>query len=89
MKDHLVLKATHRYDLPAVPIPELDEAAAAMFLGMPVRTLKTLRARKQGPAFYKVGVGPKARVRYKPEDLRAWNARRIRRVEPGKVKAAK
>ena len=76
-------RGSHRYDLaPIVPVAELDEAAAAAYLGMPVRTLKTLRARGQGPVFYKIGVGPKARVRYRPEDLRDWNRRRTRRIEP-------
>lgn len=81
-------RGTHRYDLaPIVPVAELTEAEAAEFLGMPVRTLKTLRARGQGPTFYKIGTGPKARVRYRIEDLRAWNRIRTRRVQSPVVAA--
>jgi hypothetical protein len=75
-------RGTHRYDLaPMVPVAELDEQTAADYLGIPVRTLKTLRVRKQGPAFYKIGTGPKARVRYRHEDLTAWHRGRALRVE--------
>jgi hypothetical protein len=80
-------RGSHRYDLaPIVPVAELTEAEAAAFLGMPVRTLKTLRARGQGPKFYKIGLGPKARVRYRPEHLREWNHRRTKLIDPATVK---
>jgi hypothetical protein len=75
-------RGTHRYDLaPMVPVAELNERDAAEYLGIPVRTLKTLRVRNQGPAFYKIGTGPKARVRYRHEDLTTWHRARVRRVE--------
>ena len=62
---------------------------AAEYLGVTARALQSLRYRQLGPAYYRIGSGPKARIAYRYEDLRAWHASRIRRVEPARLTANK
>jgi hypothetical protein len=51
----------------------LNEKQAAIELNMPVATLQKKRVSHVGtPPYRKMGPGPKARVRYDSDDLRAW-----------------
>jgi hypothetical protein len=76
-------KGSHRYEPPVlVPVADFDEHGASEYLHIPVRTLQTMRYRGKGPAYYKIGDGPKARVRYRREDCAAWDRARTRRIEP-------
>jgi hypothetical protein len=72
-----------RYDsLVQVPVEYLNERDVSDYLDISVRTLQTWRYRGQGPAYERVGNGPKARVRYSVGVLAAWKHRRVHRVVP-------
>ena len=55
----------------------LDEKRVAEVLGLPPGTLRRWRCVGEGPAYVKLGNGPKARVRYDARDIAAY-------VEQGK-----
>jgi DNA-binding transcriptional MerR regulator len=61
--------------------PLLDETPAAEQLGLPPRTLRTWRSRGKGPPFVRLG----KRVKYRPQDLRAFVEQRLER--PGSTGA--
>ena len=48
----------------------LTTAEAALYLGLPARTLQRYRIAGEGPAFHRFG----GRVRYRRSDLDAWAA---------------
>ncbi len=52
----------------------LKDAEAAAWLGIHPGTLRAWRCRGIGPAFIRLGRGPKARVRYNQRDLEAFAA---------------
>jgi predicted DNA-binding transcriptional regulator AlpA len=52
----------------------LSQREAAARLGLSPRTLERTRASGDGPAFCKIG----RRVLYRPEDIAAWLATRVR-----------
>jgi hypothetical protein len=60
----------------------LTEEEAARALGFTPRFLQNRRLRGDGPAFIRVS---SRAIRYRPEDLRAWTAERLRRStsDPG------
>lgn len=61
---------------------ELTTRQAAPFCGLRPETLDKYRPHR-GPAFIKYGDGPRARVRYRVADIRAWSARYMGvRVDP-------
>jgi hypothetical protein len=49
--------------------PLLDTKALSLVLGLPEQTLRQWRCAGVGPDFVKLGTGPKAAVRYTPEDV--------------------
>ena len=49
-----------------------DERRAAAHLSVSPRCLQSWRLRAEGPPFLKLGSGRRARVRYRPADVRAW-----------------
>ncbi|MGH7458793.1 MAG: helix-turn-helix transcriptional regulator [Longimicrobiaceae bacterium] len=53
----------------------LREVEAAHYLGFQPRTMQEWRLRGGGPKYVKVSARA---VRYRPEDLRAWAAERLR-----------
>jgi predicted DNA-binding transcriptional regulator AlpA len=61
------------------------EREAAKFLGLAAATLRSWRCRGIGPAYVKMGPGPKSPVRYNRADIDAWVAQ-CRHVPP--VRAA-
>lgn len=78
------VRGSHRFEpLVLAPAGDFDERDASEYLHIPVRTLQTMRYRGKGPVYYKIGDGPKARVRYRREDLAAWDRARTRRIIPG------
>lgn len=54
--------------------PLLDTEAVAMILGVPEQTLRQWRCAGLGPDFIKLGVGPKAAVRYTLKDVEDYIA---------------
>ena len=56
----------------------LSEIDVAQRLGLTVKAFQGWRARRVGPAFLKLGAGPRARVRYRLTDLLDWEARQGR-----------
>lgn len=50
----------------------LTTEEAADFLRMSPRSLETMRSDGTGPSYCKLGRGPKAKVIYRPSDLRKW-----------------
>ena len=62
--------------------PELlNEKQACKFLTLNIRTLQNWRGIGKGPAFIKLGTGPKAAVRYRQSELtRFINAGEITRA---------
>lgn len=71
------------------PAPKylLTEVEAAKLLGFTPRFLQERRSRGGGPPFVKVSARA---VRYRPEDLEAWAADRLRTStsDPGQPEAA-
>ena len=61
---------------PAPLEPALKEEEAAEVLGLAVKTLRNWRGKGIGPPW--VAVGPKL-VRYRPQDLRAYQEANLRR----------
>lgn len=59
----------------------VDERGAAEFLGVEVRTMRTWRIERRGPAWLKYGPGRAGAVRYRITDLEAFLASST--VEPG------
>jgi len=55
--------------------PLLDEVQVAKWTGRSVPTLQKDRLRGTGPQFIKMG----RLVRYRPADIEAWLAKRVRR----------
>ena len=51
----------------------LTPADAASSIGVSADTLREWRQRGYGPAYVRVGKGPRARVRYPTEDLKTWS----------------
>lgn len=51
----------------------LTPADAASSIGVSADTLREWRQRGYGPSYVRVGRGPRARVRYPSDDLRAWS----------------
>lgn len=51
---------------------DLTEFEAADRLGLSTRTLQRLRARGEGPPFFKYGSGRTSAVRYGVAELEAW-----------------
>lgn len=49
-----------------------DERRTAAHLSVSPRCLQGWRLRSEGPPFLKLGTGRRARVRYRPADVRAW-----------------
>lgn len=64
--------------------PLLTENEAAERLNFSIRTLQKWRHNGQGPAYIKLGDGPKAPVRYRIQDLDAFMEKY--RVEPEQEK---
>jgi hypothetical protein len=54
----------------------LTEREAAARLGVSEHTLRAWRVAGRGPAYYRIGAGPRPRVRYTAADLDAWVASR-------------
>lgn len=50
----------------------LDTIEAAQFLRLSKKTLEKMRVEGCGPRFLKAGKGIRAKVLYRPADLRAW-----------------
>lgn len=57
----------------------IDTIEAARVLGVSAQTLYRWRKDGGGPPWYRVG---DRHVRYKPEEVLAWNEARVRRGEP-------
>ncbi len=57
-------------------LPLLTSKDAAQCLHLTEQTLRILRMNGKGPKYVRLGDGPKARVRYRPEDLEAYVAER-------------
>lgn len=57
---------------PAMPL--IDDKAAAVLLGVAPATLRSWRCRGIGPAYVKLGLGPKAACRYNPIDIESFIA---------------
>ena len=51
------------------PLPLMNEAEAAEFLGLSRRFLQSRRYRRDGPPFVRISCRA---VRYRPEDLSRW-----------------
>jgi predicted DNA-binding transcriptional regulator AlpA len=58
--------------------PLLETREAAKELGLSPRTLEGWRCRREGPAYLKIG----RRVKYRPEDIEAYKASRLRENLP-------
>ncbi|HBA87623.1 MAG TPA: DNA-binding protein [Geobacter sp.] len=67
----------------------LNEQETATRIGMSVHWLRRARWAGGGIPFVKMGSGPKAAVRYRPEDADAYVSARVRRStsDPGKEAA--
>ena len=50
----------------------LKETRAAEYLGLAVQTLRNWRHLQRGPVYYKISKGPRGRVVYYLEDLKAY-----------------
>jgi len=58
--------------------PALDTGQCALLTGLSPATLETMRSRGGGPPFVRYG---RKAVRYRPADVDAWMAERIKTVE--------
>jgi hypothetical protein len=61
----------------------LDTADVARLLKVAVNTVAAMRQRGSGPAYFKVGSGPNALVRYRAADVQSYIESRIRSQTPG------
>ena len=55
----------------------LTAEQVAEVTGLSYSHLAALRRNGMGPAFFKLGTGPKSAVRYRPSDVRAWIEARV------------
>ena len=65
----------HESSTPAVSYarePYIDTTEAADMLRLSPRTLERMRIEGCGPRFLKAGPGIRAKVLYRPEDVRQW-----------------
>ncbi len=50
----------------------VSPSQAAVITGVPTKTFELWRWRGDGPRFFRLGTGPRARIRYRIDDLRDW-----------------
>lgn len=65
-----------RENTPDSPEPLWNETQTARFLGVEARTLQSWRLKGCGPRFVRIS---NRCIRYRPSDIRAWVATRLRR----------
>ena len=74
LAEQIVVELLHRFQTGnSVLAPEyVSPSQAAVITGVPVKTFEVMRWRGDGPRFFRLGTGPRARVRYRISDLREW-----------------
>lgn len=58
--------------MPPSPTDLLPTPDAAVYIGVKAQTLRVWRCRGCGPAYVRVGTGPRTRAAYRRADLDAW-----------------
>jgi hypothetical protein len=80
--DHNEVTITHLSNQDSHSLhPPLNDVEAAKFLGVAVQTLRNWRGLSKGPAYLKLSPGPRGRVGYLIEDLKAYRVKC--RIAPG------